>query len=604
MASAVSLLLLKYIADQNKKVGKLYDELCIELAKCGLHFDQLPKDDLFNFEKYPVAAKKAKSIVEKFRKRLMELVTSSIGGAVVLAYKQMDSEFGKFTRLSDKALDEQRKGVSAAFLDYRMKPAKGMSLSDRVWNYTSQTKAEFELGLSQVLEDGIRTGESAEEIGRRVRDKLREPDMMYRRYHRKKILKDGTKKDVVEWRRKVVGQDGKVHFVVEDLEKVGSGVYRSSRQNALRMTGTEINMAYNYADIKRYQQEPFVLGYRILLSPTNHTCKDGDKIISPFHDMCDELTGDYPKWFLWTGWHPRCRCYLESILCSKEEMRRIMKLPKDQYEKYQSPNLIKEMPQCYNDYMEANADRVARSVEAGTQPYWIADNYVDGDPSQGFRSQSELAPVEPAKKNTILERAAKRHEERTSAEIADIQKRWDERRKQLEAENGLEKDVWAAIDGRGGTMGAMKNVFEKYDAKVWEHTMLDSESGGYVVTEKSRIEKGKINNQERQKYQKELSMCKRLASHGHSVEYLNDGEHEDGSYDIRLDGIRADLKKTKSANHIKDYAKHATQEQGAEIVVFEFVRITDKHIDELGKLSRKGIHGYYYETDGTQLFEF
>ena len=46
-------------------------------------------------------------------------------------------------------------------------------------------------------------------------------------------MSDGTKKDVVEWRRRVIDKEGKVHFVKEDLAKVGTGVYRSARQNVL-----------------------------------------------------------------------------------------------------------------------------------------------------------------------------------------------------------------------------------------------------------------------------------------------------------------------------------------------------------------------------------
>lgn len=79
-------------------------------------------------------------------------------------------------------------------------------------------------------------------------------------------MADGTKRDVVEWRRRVIDEQGKVRFVKEDLAHVGTGVYRSARQNALRLTITETNMAYNYANCKRWNNEPFVLGIRIRLS--------------------------------------------------------------------------------------------------------------------------------------------------------------------------------------------------------------------------------------------------------------------------------------------------------------------------------------------------
>lgn len=167
--------------------------------------------------------------------------------------------------------------------------------------------------------------------------------MMYRRYHMKKLMSDGTRRDVIEWRRRVVDKQGKVHFVKEDLAKVGTGVktragfshavkedlakvdtgvYRSSRQNALRLTITETNMAYNFANCERWSSEPYVLGIRIRLSG-NH----------PEEDICDELAGDYPKDFMWRGWHPRCRCSMSSILMDRnsEEWKHLRSLPENEY---------------------------------------------------------------------------------------------------------------------------------------------------------------------------------------------------------------------------------------------------------------------------------
>ena len=161
---------------------------------------------------------------------------------------------------------------------------------------------------------------------------------------------------------------------------------------------------------------------------------------------------------------------------------------------------------------------------------------------------------------------------------------------------------------RGGTLGAdftnFKTIFNQYDSRLWEHTMYDRRSSGYVVTEQTRIAQSQKNKQEMAKYNKELSMCKTLARNGHHVEYLNDTMRPDGSYDVLIDGVKADLKKTGSTNHIAKYAKKAAREQGAEMVVFEFERITSNHINELQKLTKQGIHGYYFETGSIRLFEF
>lgn len=416
--------LIEYVSSHSAVVSKLFDKFIIELAKAGIPYDQLPDDKVFKLSDYPESAKNASRLADKMRKALKDELIKSIDGAISLAMDITSAEFKPYTRLKDDALQSFRDAVTATYTDTRINTSKGLSLSNRVWNYTEQTKSEFELAMSQILEDGLSKGTSAEEIGRKIRSKLRNPDMMYRRYHTKKIQSNGLKVDVVEWRRRVVDSEGNVHFVKEDLAKVGRGVYRSARQNALRMAATEVNMAYQYAENMRYQKEPFVLGYRINLS-TNHTCKDKDGVPRPFHDMCDELEGDYPKWFLWRSWHPRCRCYMTAIRCSKEEMRKIAKLPQDEYERYVSPNAIRNMPDCYNQYIENNRDRIEASIERGTQPYWIQDNYVDGDINGGFVKKTAPEEIIPTPQEATPEQraaeiafiAAKRHAERDNEAI-------------------------------------------------------------------------------------------------------------------------------------------------------------------------------------------
>ena len=88
-----------------------------------------------------------------------------------------------------------------------------MGLSDRMWNITSQMKAQMELAISQSLEQGT----SAQRLSQDIRKCLVESDMMYRRYYVTKHLADGSKRKVAEWRRKVTDADGKIHFVKEEM---------------------------------------------------------------------------------------------------------------------------------------------------------------------------------------------------------------------------------------------------------------------------------------------------------------------------------------------------------------------------------------------------
>ena len=291
--------ILRILAKYDKEIEKLYNKLLYQLSKVSLNITKIREGAFFSFDDYPEIKEKVNEVLNSYTKEQQDIILSGINTAMIKSFKANEAKFGEFSRYTNQAIIEMRNTAKNAFIESRMKPEQGLSLSQKVWNYTQQGKAEFEAGMSEILEEGLLSGTSAEELGRKLRSKLKHPDMVYKRYHLKKMTAKG-KKDVVEWRRKVVDSEGKVHYVKEDLGKVGRGVYRSSRKNALRLTATEINMAYRYADYVRWNSEPFVIGFRIQLSG-NHTCNG-----KPFYDMCDDLVGVYPKTFKWSGWHPRC----------------------------------------------------------------------------------------------------------------------------------------------------------------------------------------------------------------------------------------------------------------------------------------------------------
>ena len=347
---------------------KLYDKIIDELTRAtAKSVEAVNPDDLYTIAKActPSEQKRVQALLDTYTKALIALVKQGITRSVLLSSNTQQKALSAYTRMQGKAVDEWRASTANAFIESRLKRAGGLSLSDRVWNYSQQTKAEFELAMSQVLEKGIAKGISAESLGRKIRNLLKYPDMMYRRYHLKKLMSDGTKKDVVEWRRRVIDKDGKVRFIKEDLAKVGTGVYRSARQNALRLTITETNMAYNYANCKRWSDEPFVLGINIRLSG-NH----------PQEDICDEPAGDYPKDFMWRGWHPRCRCTMSSILMDRdsEEWKTLRSMSAKEYNTYKSPNNIKSVPKKFKKWCEKNEEKLTKARKANKLPYFVRDN--------------------------------------------------------------------------------------------------------------------------------------------------------------------------------------------------------------------------------------
>lgn len=137
------------------------------------------------------------------------------------------------------------------------------------------------------------------------------------------------------------------------------------------MARTETNMAYRTADFERINQLGFVVGIRVVLS-NNHTSLGSDGKAHDLYDICDELQGDYPKDFKFVGWHPHCRCHVETILKTDEELdadnARILNGEEPQSG---SVNEVKQVPPNFKDWLENN---IGRAKGRASLPYFIADN--------------------------------------------------------------------------------------------------------------------------------------------------------------------------------------------------------------------------------------
>ena len=147
---------------------------------------------------------------------------------------------------------------------------------------------------------------------------------------------------------------------------------------------------------------------------------------------------------------------------------------------------------------------------------------------------------------------------------------------------------------------------KKYDPEIWEETYISKDDTGFVVTQKTRIKEAQKSNTERQKFEKELRMCKVLADNGHEVEYLQGVNRPAGqTYDIRIDSIKADLKCiTGGAGNIVKYASKALKKQGGEAVVFELPSHDADYYDQITEARRKYKgHIFFYFTDDKTLRE-
>ena len=453
----------KLFAEYNRRLGMLYSGYVRKLLALGYSEDVLESDALFNFDNFPVLKARLNEIFNDYFQNSMLCYKSGITSGVSLAYSHDNDALGQFSVLTNKGLETARKTAAATFIANRLNAKNGLNLAQSVWNYCQQTKAEFEMAMSNVIADGLEKGTSAEEVGRRIRQYLNNPDMMYRRYHTVKVLNNGQKKDVVTWRRKRI-IDGRVRFVEEPLEHVGQGVYRSARKNALRVARTEINAAYHKARNARWANEPFVIGQHIHISPQHDPEEDAD--------ICDELEGYYPKDFDWDGWHCQCMCTSDPVMISGEERKQFYKrmLNGEDMSGYVSPNSIKDVPDQYKRYIEANGDKIVDAFKRGKLAWHLANNksywvkYLDA----AQRKQMGVKTI--SRREAIQEIAKARHAKRDAAKI---QRNWTLRRNAMYLER-MNEVIGHLTYSNYTTMGKalQKRYYDVTDAlksnKTWD----------------------------------------------------------------------------------------------------------------------------------------
>lgn len=340
-------------------VKRLFDEAVKELLEIAKN---AKKGEVFGFGKTSAMADKTQRALRK----LHAAVTTAIERGITLEWGRADeaadalvaSVFGK------KALKDNRYSTmllrnDSALRSFMRRADNGMNLSKRVWNTCESLRKEMELAITVSVGEGV----SADTISRRVRQYLNEPNKLFRRV------------------RKGTDADGNPVYGLSKAAAAyhpGRGVYRSSYKNAMRLARTETNMAYRNEDCNRIGKLDFVLGIRINLS-NNH----------PDDDICDELAGDYPKEFRFTGWHPQCRCYMTSILPTREELKEYDRaLLKG--EKYDFKGRVKDYPPQFKQWVKDHEEKIGSSENL---PYFITDNRVAVDKILGI--DTPAAPAAP-----------------------------------------------------------------------------------------------------------------------------------------------------------------------------------------------------------------
>jgi hypothetical protein len=331
----------------------IYNNCLASLSLFGVK-KSLSDDKPFWFSRNAAADKQMNSLLADFNKETKALFLNSLERSWKFGEKNYSDELQQkgYDRISTQAIQQQRtEGSRAAAERFADMKRNGLNLSDRIWKLGNGTKQEIET----IIQNGMKEGKSADELAKQLKQYLNEPDKLFRKVRNKETgeleLSEAAKK-----------------------YKPGRGVYRSAYKNAMRLARTEITAAYRRAQWEKFQTDPQVIGIRIQLS-NNHTCinpKTGKP--EPFFDICDELAGDYPKTFMWTGWHPQCRCVMTPILVDASDFRKMVDA-EIEGKKY-VPKQITKMPGNFKKWINDNKGRISQAENKGTLPYWITENKI------------------------------------------------------------------------------------------------------------------------------------------------------------------------------------------------------------------------------------
>jgi hypothetical protein len=348
--------LLAYIQQLEAQLKGLFGNSYAEALKLAEVRKAIESGQQFTWQGNPAAERQLNQQLQLLAKVTGKTIQNGITGA----WKEGESEvkdaildrFGKgenseeVNTILEKAVKDQRvKGMTAH--TFAARKEGGLTLSNRVWNLAGNAKKDLEV----IIQNGILEGKSADEISRGLKDYLNEPDKLYRRVRNKET-------DELE-----LSEAAKKYHP-------GPGVYRSAYKNALRLAITEVSAAYRRAEWESYQNNPLIIGYRIELS-NNHTVVINGQVRT-LYDICDVMVGSYPKTFLWTGWHPHCRCRMVPIMISDEDFKARQKaIQAGKLDEWKPSTEIKQPPKGFFDWIENNRER---AKGWGNMPFFVKDN--------------------------------------------------------------------------------------------------------------------------------------------------------------------------------------------------------------------------------------
>nr|DAL81975.1 MAG TPA: minor capsid protein [Caudoviricetes sp.] len=359
----------------------------------------------FAFADYPEISRKVQATFRLMYSEIYQSIRGNITQEWYYSNADMDGLlaglFGKGA-MQDRHFARYFARNKEAMQQFFARKENGMNLSQRVWAIAGNTKQDMEVALDLALGQGVDAGE----LSRTVRKYLQEPDMLFRRFRYReqepvlddkgkpmlgadgkplmhgKVDENGNPVYGRKWKRRHYDKETGNFYWVDDNPHnyhTGRGVYRSSYKNAMRLARTETNMAYRAADCERWKAMEFMRGFRVVLSK-NHPCDDICNDLSADSENDTSGKGEYPKGFVFKGWHPHCYCYCVPLLCTEDELFQLTDqiLRGEDTSGFAPAGMIEQPNEQFMQWVENNKDRIAETTSErgwGGLPYFLQDNY-------------------------------------------------------------------------------------------------------------------------------------------------------------------------------------------------------------------------------------
>lgn len=427
-------------------VDALFDRATKAIADAAAKGTYNP-DKPFSFDDYPSVKAYAQKIITGLANNITSVVTNGSRKQWLFACQKNDEFINSIidtSKVSKARLNKMQDRNLDAMKTFQGRKVDGMNLSERVWKYTQQFKAQIELGLDV----GLGEGRSAQQLSRDLRQNLQDPDRLFRRV-----------------------RDKRGNLQLSKAAKAfhpGIGVYRSSAKNAARLTRSEINMAYREADWMRWQQLDFVVGFEIKTSNRHEEWLRTvwNKSNKGKIEICDKMKGRYPKTFKFKGWHPQCMCFAIPILMDEEtfdnqELSDLKSaLRGEPYKKLQVKNAVTDVPDGFKDWV---AENTSKQENWGSIPYFVRDNFKEGNLSKGLNIATKIEQKSISSLDDIIQLMDKNKVEYKEVKLLS---------------NPLtEKDIISRVGGGDLTRGSCSSLAFAYAGNKCGFDVLDFRDG-------------------------------------------------------------------------------------------------------------------------------